>query len=281
MSVRYLDPKNDVAFKKLFSNKDRLINLLNAILKLTVGNKILDLDYIPQEQMPLFKSGKRSIFDLKVKDEEGRWYIVEMQRTMKIDFIDRIQFYGSYTYVTQIEQGIKHQNLLPIVVVSIIGTKMFPEELPYINYHQLKETTTNKQYLFSLTYVFIELGKFNANKIDSDVDQWLHLLKCAHEESSPPININNSSVLSAYQELEQYKWTANEHDAYIRSNLAMEKEEEELEDARLEGMEKGREEGIQQRNIEIAKEMLADGEPLERIMKFTKLTKSQITSLTS
>ena len=49
MSRRYLDPKNDVAFKKLFSNKERLISLLNAILKLSDGHKIIDLDYIPQE----------------------------------------------------------------------------------------------------------------------------------------------------------------------------------------------------------------------------------------
>ncbi|NDA90708.1 MAG: hypothetical protein EBY20_07390, partial [Alphaproteobacteria bacterium] len=69
MTHRYLDPTNDVAFKKLFSNKDRLINLLNSILKLSEGSRIKELDYIPQEQMPLFLDGKRSIFDLKVKDE--------------------------------------------------------------------------------------------------------------------------------------------------------------------------------------------------------------------
>jgi hypothetical protein len=49
MTHRYLDATNDVAFKKLFSNKDRLINLLNSILKLLEGNRIKELDYIPQE----------------------------------------------------------------------------------------------------------------------------------------------------------------------------------------------------------------------------------------
>ena len=109
MTHRYLDATNDVAFKKLFSNKDRLINLLNSILKLSEGNRIRELEYIPQEQMPLFLDGKRSIFDLKVKDEAGRWYIIEMQRKMERDYINRVQFYGSYSYVNQIEQGVSHK----------------------------------------------------------------------------------------------------------------------------------------------------------------------------
>ena len=37
--------------------------------------------------MPLFSDGKRSIFDLKVKDEAGRWYIIEMQRKTEKDYI--------------------------------------------------------------------------------------------------------------------------------------------------------------------------------------------------
>ncbi len=64
--------------------------------------------------MPLFLDGKRSIFDLKVKDEAGRWYIIEMQRKMERDYINRVQFYGSYSYVNQIEQGVSHKDLLRV-----------------------------------------------------------------------------------------------------------------------------------------------------------------------
>lgn len=268
MTNRYLDPTNDVAFKKLFSNKDRLINLLNSILRLSERNKIKELDYIPQEQMPLFLDGKRSIFDLKVKDETGRWYIIEMQRKMERDYINRVQFYGSYSYVNQIEQGVSHKDLLPVVVISIIGKKMFPDELPCINYHCLKETNTNKQYLFSLMYVFVELGKFDDGKIDNDTDQWLHLLKYAHNEQEPPQGIHNESVLSAYEDLEQYRWNVQEHDAYIRAKLAMEAEQLNLE--------KSYDDGKIDERIEIAKKMLLDGEPIKKVIKFTELTEEQV-----
>jgi predicted transposase/invertase (TIGR01784 family) len=282
MTHRYLDPTNDVAFKKLFSNKDRLIDLLNSILKLSEGSRIKELDYIPQEQMPLFLDGKRSIFDLKVKDEAGRWYIIEMQRKMERDYINRVQFYGSYSYVNQIEQGVSHKDLLPVVVISIIGQKVFDDELPCINYHCLKETNTNKQYLFSLMYVFVELGKFDSNKIENDIDQWLHLLKCAHNEQEPPKEIKNSSVLSAYEDLEQYRWNASEHDAYIRAKLAMEAEEikveeylEKIEQAEL----KGKIDGELGKAEEIAKKMLAKGKNAEEVAELTGLSLEKVNSL--
>ena len=157
---RYLDPTNDIAFKKLFRDKVRLIDLLNNILGLRDSYKIIELWFIPVQQMPLFIEGKRSIFDLKVKDGTGRWSIVEMQRKMHKDYLNRAQYYGCYSYVNQLEEGGKHKDLLPVVVISIIGTKAFPADVPCISYHYLKETTSQKQYLLSLSCVFIELGKF-------------------------------------------------------------------------------------------------------------------------
>ncbi|MCX4080069.1 hypothetical protein N7280_05680 [Rickettsia rhipicephali] len=54
---RYLDGTNDVAFKKLFSDKVKLINLLNSLLRLSKGDRIIDLSYITTEQLPLFLEG--------------------------------------------------------------------------------------------------------------------------------------------------------------------------------------------------------------------------------
>jgi len=290
---RYLDPTNDVAFKKLFSNKARLIDLLNAILRLESGYRIMDLDYIPTEQMPLHIEGRRSIFDLKVKDEKGHWYIIEMQRKMGKDYLNRAQYYGCYSYVSQLKERLTHSDLLPVVVISIIGTKAFPKDIPCISYHHLKESTTKKQYLFSLSYVFIELSKFNNNQIKDNTDQWLHLLKYAPDEMEPPKEIKNKCVLSAYEDLEQFRWSAAEHDDYIRSRLAQEAEEGIIEAKYEEGLAKGKEEGLAkgkeeglakgkaEEKIKIAKEMLSNNEPIEKIIAYTQLSKEEIERLKS
>ena len=46
-----------------------------------------------------------------------------------------------------------------------------------------------------------------------------------------------------------------------------------------EGMEKGIEKGKREWKIEVAQEMLQDNEPIEKIIKFTGLTKEQILEL--
>jgi predicted transposase/invertase (TIGR01784 family) len=123
--------------------------------------------------------------------------------------------------------------------------------------------------------VFIELGKFNENEIKTDTDQWLHFLKCAADEEEPPKGIDNSKILSAYEDLEKYKWTKAEHDAYIRSMLAQEAEESAMDEKFAEGEAKGRTE----ERIEIAREMLLNNDPLDLIMRITKLSKEEIEEL--
>ena len=58
---------------------------------------------------------------------------------------------------------------------------------------------------------------------------------------------------------------------------AEEAREDALEQGREEGLEQGREEGKQ----EIAKKMLHDNEPIDKITRYTSLTKEQILSLTA
>ena len=120
-------------------------------------------------------------------------------------------------------------------------------------------------------YVFVELGKFDSNKIENDIDQWLHLLKCAHNEQEPPKAIKNSSVLSAYEDLEQYRWNASEHDAYIRAKLAMEAEEISLEKSYDDGKIDGK--------LEIAKKLLAKGKNAKEIAELTGLSLEKVNSL--
>ncbi|EER21095.1 nucleotidyltransferase [Rickettsia endosymbiont of Ixodes scapularis] len=50
---------------------------------------------------------------------------------MEKDYLNRTQLYSCYTYINQIKKGMKHRDLLPVVIISIIGTKALPDELPW------------------------------------------------------------------------------------------------------------------------------------------------------
>jgi hypothetical protein len=70
---RYLDPKADVVFKKIFGDHPVLLmSFLNAVLPLASDNLIVELEYLPTEQAPYIPEFKRTIADVKCKDAKGR-----------------------------------------------------------------------------------------------------------------------------------------------------------------------------------------------------------------
>ena len=57
--AKYLDPKADVTFKKVFGeHKNLVISLLNALLPLDDGKKVEAIEYLPPEMVPETPFGK-------------------------------------------------------------------------------------------------------------------------------------------------------------------------------------------------------------------------------
>jgi len=78
--MRYLDPKNDLTFKKIFGEHPHLaISLLNSLLPLNDDELIESIEYLNPQLVPVIPIFKDSIVDVRCKDKKGRQYIVEMQ----------------------------------------------------------------------------------------------------------------------------------------------------------------------------------------------------------
>ena len=94
--MRYLDPKNDLTFKKVFGQNPHLLkSFLNAILPIEENQVIESLEYIPAELVPDIPLMKHSIVDVRCKDNTGRQFIVEMQMCWTDDFKQRVLFNAS------------------------------------------------------------------------------------------------------------------------------------------------------------------------------------------
>ena len=67
--MKYLDPKADLTFKKIFGNHpQRLISLLNALLPLSEAEQIHAIEYLPTELVPQVEGGKNTIVDVLCTD---------------------------------------------------------------------------------------------------------------------------------------------------------------------------------------------------------------------
>src|SRR5436190_22825895 len=101
----FLNPCNDVAFKRIFGSEDNksiTISFLNSILELTGDKAIASIEFLNTEQLPQITDKKSNILDIICVDQKGAKYIVEMQVREVEEFGKRMVYYGAKTYSTQL-----------------------------------------------------------------------------------------------------------------------------------------------------------------------------------
>lgn len=273
---RYLDPTNDIAFKKLFGtecHKPLLISFLNAILSLEGHRRIKQVDFLTKDQAPLIKESKTSILDVKCTDERNVQYIVEMQNRKVPGFIKRTQFYVAHSYVTQAQAGSDYVELKPVILLAIANHELFSNKEQIISYHKTLDIETLEHDLQDMSYVFIELPKFNKSEeaLETLQDKWIYFFKNWEKDKEIPAKIQEKELIEAYHSMEQFNWNRDEMEAYMKANIALTDEYV----ARKHERDEGRQEGRQ----EVARVMLKKGLSILQIVEFTGLTEDEISSL--
>jgi predicted transposase/invertase (TIGR01784 family) len=103
-NMRYLDPKNDLTFKRIFGEHPHLLkSFLNALLPL--DTPIETIEYLPAELVPEIPIFKNSIVDVRCYDQKGKQFIVEMKMLWTDSFKSRELFNASKAFVKQIDRG--------------------------------------------------------------------------------------------------------------------------------------------------------------------------------
>lgn len=287
--ARYLDPTNDVAFKKLFGSEELLISFLNATLDLKVGHKIKKIQFLPKDQAPLIKDAKSTILDIKCTDEEGKQYIVEMQNRKVPSFVKRAQLYAAHSYVSQLSSGDAYTELKPIILLCIANHILFPGKSRVISHHQTLDKHTSEHDLQELSYVFIELPKFDKEEQDlvTVQDKWLYFFKNWGHSQEIPSTIQEKELIKAYHAMEKFNWTKNELEAYLKAQIALTDDfiarQVEREEGRAEGEAKGRVEGEAkgraEGKVEMARHLLKNGVAISLISLASGLSEEEIRAL--
>ena len=283
---KFLDPKNDVAFRKVFGSeqhKDIVIHFINDILELKGSDQIENVDFLSPIQDPAIASKKQSIVDVLCSAKNGVQIIVEMQVAPTKGFEKRAQYYAAKAYSRQLNKGNeedgKYYNLKEVIFIAIANCVIFPDKKEYKSDHVILDKNSYEHNLKDFYFTFIELPKFKKNNITelkTIVDKWCYFFKHAPETSEEDlINIIGSDLIieKAYNALNQFNWSETELIAYdeeikrIRDNIA----------AMDYQYDKGRAEGIQ----EIALNLLRQNVPLDVISSATGLSHDELNELKS
>jgi predicted transposase/invertase (TIGR01784 family) len=266
---RFFNPRNDVAFKKVFVNHvDLTRSFLNAVLRLEDRRKIKTVEFLPTERLPITAEAKKSVLDVLCTDENGTQYIIEVQNKSMLSYIQRVQYYASHVYAGQLEYAEGYTNLKSVTMLSLLNHCIFPHEVSYLSFHQNIEKETQVSYLDDVCYVFIELPKFNKKleELETIEDYWVFTMKEGNHLSEIPQHAPEE-IKQAYGILEKHTWTKQERLAYEQAKIGLMDDMEAIRTARVE------------RDMEIAKNMLQDGVSLEKVSKYTELSVEDLKQL--
>ena len=274
--MKFLNPKTDTAFKRLFGNEHRknlTISLLNSLLERKEGNLITEVTFRDNANLPETIDKKVSFVDINCVDQSGKYYIIEIQVMNEFNFLQRSQYYASYFLYRQLEVGKEYANLVPVIFIGMINHKLFDND-EVITHHLISNTKTGKQSLQHLEWHYIELPKFhkNINELTSESDKWLYFMKNAENLETIPQEFKNSKNLTeAFHVLEKALWTDAELEKYKVDEDRIGRERRQQEGARKEG---------RQATLElIAIKLLKKGLDIDLIVETTDLSVEEINEL--
>lgn len=279
MKARYLNPFTDFGFKKLFgeeASKPLLKDFLNSLLPLDYP--IADLNFRNAEQLGTGEDQRKAVYDIYCQDTQGNYFIVEMQKSKQNFFKDRTVFYTTFPIREQAEEGPWNYELKAVYCVGILDF-VFEEDKANPDYlHEVKlKNRHNKVFYDKYALYFIEMPKFHKveSELASQLENWLYLIKHLEEFPDVPAKFQHTILEQAFEIAELAQLTENELSAYEESLKHYRDLINVVDTARIEGIEEG--EIKKARNVAI--QMLADGEPISKISKYTGLSEEEIENL--
>jgi predicted transposase/invertase (TIGR01784 family) len=180
--MRFINPKIDFAFKRIFGStdsKDILINFLNAILY-EAQPIIQDLKIIDSKPGNKTFGREDTHLDVKATINGGRIAIVEIQLLNVPSFEKRVLYNAAKTYSLQLTGEERYERLKTVTSLKIADFEMFENQPEFLTRFVFKE----KEQQFDcpdteIELVFVELPKFSKElaQLETTADQWIYFLQ--------------------------------------------------------------------------------------------------------
>jgi hypothetical protein len=298
----FLDPGYGPAFRKMLEPKEVMADFINSILHLNGCEEVVDL--ASQFERPIdtfYPENKTLYFDAHVTTRGCQYLNIELQNAHHAFFVDRSLIYNAHHVIhskrdfeiaRKNEKIVKNEimarryELPQIISVWICKFSPRPEVehddfRDYWGIYSGNDLAKGRTLPVSekIKYLIIDLPKFIKTHpaIDTRESFWLHLIACG-VEAMPPTNdpifrqaIENLRIVNASQELlnrqekamtYNYEHEVDDYEAIIKDLVS-----------------EASQAAAEKREDEIAREMLADNEPLEKIVRYLHLSKERIMEL--
>ena len=214
--MKYLDPKADLTFYKVFGEHPELVkSLLNALLPFkSEEEEITSVAYLTLGIMPKTPLQKYRVLAVRCEDAKGGQFIVEIQIIWSKEFMQRVFFIGSKAYVNYPSLSEDYSLLKPVYSLNLVNEVFEPELDDYYHYYHLVHEEHTDKVIDGLHLVFVELPKFTPHTFTEKKMQvlWLRYLTEIDEKTKtvPAELLANPEIAKAVSEIEESAYTEEE-----------------------------------------------------------------------
>jgi predicted transposase/invertase (TIGR01784 family) len=273
--AKYLDPKNDLTFKRVFGEHKHLcMSLINSMLPLE--KPIVDIEYQTGELIPeLTDVLRNTIVDVRCTDSAGRQFIVEMQMFWSEIFKSRVLLNASKAYIMQLDKATKFKLLQPVYALNFVNEifEKSPEmENEYYHYYKIVNIKNTEKQIKGLEFLFVELPKFKPqNRAEKKLQElWLRFLTEVSEDTKelPQELLEHEHIREALSYMERAAYTKEQLLTYDKWKIDVLTEQGMIDNARDEGLAEGEAKGKAEGRTEGKAEGRAEGktETLEQVI---------------
>ena len=284
--AHYLDPKNDLTFKRVFGEHKHLcMSLINSMLPLE--KPIVDIEYKTGELIPeLTKILRHTIVDVRCTDADGRQFLVEMQLLWTESFKSRVLLNASKAYVMQLDKSENFELLRPVYALNFVNDifEKSPEMADeYYHYYKIVNIKDTEKQIEGLEFLFVELPKFRPrNRAEKKLHElWLRFLTEVNENTVeiPHELLEYEHTREALGYIEKAAYTKEQLAAYDEWKINMMTERGIINDAMRKGLEIGEAIGETKTLERVVVDAHRNKFSIEQIQLLTKLSAEQITEI--
>jgi predicted transposase/invertase (TIGR01784 family) len=278
--MRFYDPCNDVAFKRVFGHStDLTVSFLNAIFRFTGDRVIRKVSFPTASAAPQTVESKKSILDIKCTDHLGFQYMVQVQNKTMQPYVQNIQNYLLNHAEARPKRSHNILELKPVILLNIFNHTLFTPDVPYLSFQTFPDKNPAKHsYIEDMAYVFLELPKFYKpwKELSDLTDHWIYFLKESMHLENIPFQAPQE-IQEALAMLEVGTWAEKEQNAYIKSKDVLLGDGMAFKNAKQDGVR----EGSKTKSIEIALNLFKLNMDIPAIAQATGLSEEEIKSLKS
>lgn len=270
---KYANVLIDRWFKRTFgwAGGRRLMQLL--LQEMIPERVITDLHFGPQEHVNPIRLGKDIRLDVHCTDQDGKHFVVEVQRDDQSTFYERAVFNSSFVIQSQLPVGRTDWAFSPIYFIGIMNFSFHKGSDEVLFRYNLKERTSGEPMTDRIEYLFLEIP--NCTKAltpeATQLDKICYVFSHISEWDERPEGFEGEFFDLLFKSLEIAIFAEGEKSEYLKDMTT----ERDLANQMKTAEDKGRADGVSK----TALAMLKDGMPAETVSKYTGLSVEELSKL--